>query len=322
MPTKKSSLKDLTTHFDTIGLRTLGLILSILGSLVILCLFLELHSRGIPDREWTWIGMLGLIKELGTVHALIIASPVAYVLWSFRTIDTAANLRSSELDLHFNNFSHAAGMLKDIDNILAIETGVALLIKLSEQTDLYDDDIRVVFSNLLRTPLPEYQDVKDKKVDFEDFLPHKKATTRRYAQVIFAWFNKKKLDFISPFNPRYAFANQRFDLENEDTLEALREYLHVTCPASGKDNLIPIKLAYHEGLASDRRHLLDSFWLASYAPKESHLLLRFGDREATPHGGSLEALCPVHRKDQTYDPELFHEGKLKALGLKLVKPAL
>lgn len=170
---------------ESIEARLMPLSDALIVSLTILCIFLLV---GVP---------------LGAFQILMIALPVALILWIFRTRDTTENL-------YFNSFSQGVDLLKDIDRIHAIETGVTLLIELSKQTDIYNGSIEKAFLSLLRA------EVKEKPKDIA-------KDKRAYAQYILKWLDdKSRLDEINPSG--ILLFNQEFNLDNRQIAASFEKF--------------------------------------------------------------------------------------------------
>ena len=83
------------------------------------------------------------------ISPVILGLPVFFMLWMFRTWDTRDKIEKSDAQMQQGKF------LKGIDklvskNLLSILVGTEILIKVSDQTDAFDEEIRFAFIERLQ----------------------------------------------------------------------------------------------------------------------------------------------------------------------------
>lgn len=123
---------------------------------------------------------------------IIVSFPVLVALWYFRTIDVREKILQAEL-------FDAQKMLMD-GMVVSREIGTERLIKLSETTPQYNEEIKTAFLGVLKS----FRANEDKK------------ERRTYGEKILLWFYKNKKLVISEDFNGCVFDNQDFSSKNQE----------------------------------------------------------------------------------------------------------
>lgn len=244
------------------SLITLGLIVylgcSILSFSNVNCyalIFLGIFPSAFPDQFWRFIA---------PVLSVLVFSPIAYKLWKYRTIDRGAQ----------DNFSYYSQGIQLVtsDNGFQRVTGINLLIRVSEQTQKYNEEIRYVFIETLKKPPEEAGD--------------------SYAQSIIKWlyqrYHKEGLDFYSPAVTLH-IGSQIFDLTDKDC----RKGLIWLALLAGKVNS-GVTIYYNAGTAMSYKAPLDNI----KASAQGHLRSLFGFIESHSRGEEPRGLAKLIKKEE------------------------
>lgn len=164
----------------------------LIPSIVLLCIF--------SDGFW---------RFMAPVLSVLVFSPIAYKLWTYRTTDR-------ETQINFAYYSQGVQLVTSGNNLQKV-AGIKLLVQISDKTPAYNEEIKHVFIETLKIQSSKSDTLE--RLDDGTLLP-----SNNYAQFIVKWlyqrYYEKRLSFYTSDAVLY-IENQAFDLADKDCRKSL-----------------------------------------------------------------------------------------------------